>query len=256
MTLDPLTIKERERYDRQLLIEGIGEEGQAKIRDATVGIIGMGGLGSPVSMYLAAAGIGVLIIVDDQKVEASNLNRQTLHWQEDADASRSKVDSAASKLIAMNPTLKVRRHPQRIGPENIRALMDGADILVDCTDNFETRMILNEFAIHESKPLVHGAVESLHGQITTMIAGRTPCLRCIFPHPPRRKASIPVLGSAAGVIGTIQATEVIKLITGLGEPLFGKLLVVDLRSNCYETVCIERDPNCCACGATSDKNTR
>jgi molybdopterin-synthase adenylyltransferase len=249
MTPGPLTKKEKERYDRQLPIEGIGNEGQVKIRDATVGIVGMGGLGSPVSIYLAAAGVGELIIVDDQKVEASNLNRQIMHWQEDADASRSKVDSATNKLIAMNPALKVRRHRQRIGPENIAVLLADVDILVDCTDNFETRMILNEFAIHNSKPLVHGAVEALHGQITTIMVGRTPCLRCIFPRSPRPKASIPVLGAAAGVIGTIQATEVIKLITGLGEPLLGKLLVIDLRSNCYETVCIERDPDCCACRA-------
>ena len=248
MTTDPLTRTEKERYQRQLLIEGIGEGGQSKIKHATVAVIGVGGLGSPVCMYLAAAGIGQLIIVDDQTVEESNLNRQLLHWQEDARTSRLKVDSAADKLMAMNPDLKVRKHSVRIASDNISLLLDDADILVDCTDNFETRMILNDYAIHTNKPFVHGAVESLHGQITTVLADRTPCLRCIFHRTPSRKALIPVLGAAAGVIGAMQATEVIKLITGLGEPLLGKMLVLDMENNCYETICIEKDPNCSACG--------
>ncbi len=248
MTPDHLTAREKERYDRQLLIEGFGIDGQEKIKRATVGIVGLGGLGSPVSIYLAAAGVGKLIVVDDQRVEESNLNRQILHWQVDANASRFKVDSAADKLASMNPDLKVRTHAHKIGPGNISELMGDADVLVDCTDNFETRMTVNEFAINQNKPLVHGAVESLHGQVTTMKAGKTPCLRCIFPHSPQRKVSIPILGSAAGAIGAIQATEVIKLITGSGEPLLGKLLVIDFRSNCYETIFIERDPNCATCG--------
>lgn len=248
MTPDPLTRIEKERYQRQLLIEGIGEGGQSKIKRATVAIVGVGGLGSPVCMYLAAAGIGQLIIVDDQTVEASNLNRQLLHWQEDANASRLKVDSAADKLTAINPDLKVRKHSERIASDNIPLLLDDADILVDCTDNFETRMIMNDYAIHTNKPFVHAAVESLHGQITTVVADRTPCLRCIFHRSPSRKAPIPVLGSAAGTIGAMQATEVIKLITGLGEPLLGKMLVLDMENNCYETICIEKDPNCSACG--------
>ncbi len=181
-------------------------------------------------------------------MEFSNLNRQLLHWQEDAKASRRKVDSAADKLAAMNPYLKVRKHAARVGSENISAVLGDADVLVDCTDNFETRMIMNDYAIHSAKPLVHGAIEDLHGQITTVLAGRTPCLRCIFPRLPGRKEPIPVLGPVAGAIGAMQATEVIKLITGLGEPLLGRLLVVDMRSNCYETICIEKDPNCSACG--------
>jgi len=249
MTPDLLTRTEKERYQRQLSIEGIGEGGQSKIKHATVAIVGVGGLGSPVCMYLAAAGIGQLIIVDDQTVEASNLNRQILHWQEDARTSRLKVDSAADKLMAMNPDLKVRKHLERIASDNIQLLLDDADILVDCTDNFETRMIMNDYAIRANKPFVHGAVESLHGQITTVLADRTPCLKCIFHHTPGRKTSIPVLGSAAGVIGAMQATEVIKLITGLGEPLLGKLLVLDMQNNCFETICIEKDPNCSACGS-------
>jgi molybdopterin/thiamine biosynthesis adenylyltransferase len=248
MTPDPLTGIEKERYQRQMLIEGIGFEGQVKIKSATVGIVGAGGLGSPVCMYLAAAGIGQLIIVDDQTVEASNLNRQLLHWQEDAEFYRLKVDSAEVKLLAMNPNLKVRKHPERIVSDNIPLLLDDADILVDCTDNFETRMIMNDYAVHTIKPFVHGAVESLYGQITTVVADRTPCLRCIFPNPPSRKSPVPVLGSVAGIIGAMQATEVIKLITGLGEPLFGKMLVIDMQTNCYETIRIEKDPNCSACG--------
>jgi len=198
-------------------------------------------------MYLAAAGLGQLTIVDDQRVEASNLNRQLLHWQADFDASLLKVDSATDKLTAMNPGLKVRRHSERIDSGNVSRLLEEADILVDCTDNFETRMMMNDYAVHSNKPMVHGAVESMHGQITTMIAGRTPCLRCIFPRTPNPKGSIPVLGPAAGMIGPLQAAEVIKLITGLGEPLFGMLLVIDLQSNCYETICIEKNPQCKAC---------
>ena len=207
----------------------------------------MGGLGSPLCMYLAAAGLGQLTVIDDQRVEASNLNRQLLHWQADLDASMLKVDSAADKLTAMNPGLKVRRHSDRIDSLNISRLLDEVDILVDCTDNFETRMMMNDYAIHSNKPMVHGAVESMHGQITTMIAGRTPCLRCIFPRTPNPKSSIPVLGPVAGTIGSMQAVEVIKLITGFGEPLFGKLLVIDLQSNSFETICVEKDPHCTAC---------
>jgi molybdopterin/thiamine biosynthesis adenylyltransferase len=248
MTPNPLTFIERERYQRQLLIEGIGEVGQSKIKRATVGVVGVGGLGSPVCIYLAVAGIGQLIIVDDQTAEASNLNRQLLHWQEDVNASRLKVDSAADKLTTMNPNIKVRKHSERITSDNIPLLLNDADIIVDCTDNFETRMIMNDYAIKTKKPFVHAAVESLHGQITTVIAGMTPCLRCIFHRSPRREAPIPVLGSTAGTIGAMQATEVIKLITGLGEPLLGKLLVLDMENNCYETICIEKDPDCSACG--------
>ncbi len=247
MTSDPLTKTEIERYQRQILIEGIGNEGQAKIKKATVGVVGAGGLGSPVCMYLAAAGVGNLIVVDDQKVEASNLNRQLLHWQEDAEASSLKVDSAANKLTAINPGLKLRRHSERIYSDNISDLLDDADILVDCTDNFETRMIMNDYAIRRNVPLVHGAVESLHGQITTVMASRTPCLKCIFPSLPKRKGPIPVLGPAAGTIGALQAVEVIKLITGLGQPLFGKLLVIDVQDNCYEMISVEKDPHCTAC---------
>ncbi len=247
MTSDPLTETEIERYQRQILIEGIGNEGQAKIKNATVGIVGVGGLGSPACMYLAAAGVGHLIIVDDQKVEASNLNRQLLHWQEDGEASILKVDSAANKLTAMNPGLKLRRRSERINSGNISKLLDDADILVDCTDNFETRMIMNDYAIRRHVPLVHGAVESLHGQITTVMAGKTPCLKCIFPRSPNRKGPIPVLGPTAGTIGALQAAEVIKLITGLGQPLFGKLLVIDMRDNCYEMIGVEKNPQCTAC---------
>jgi molybdopterin/thiamine biosynthesis adenylyltransferase len=248
MTPDPLTRTEKERYRRQLSIEGIGEGGQSKIKQATVAIIGVGGLGSPVCMYLTAAGIGRLIIVDDQMVEISNLNRQVLHWQEDARTSRSKVDSAAEKLNAMNPDLKVQKHSERITSDNISLLLVDADIIVDCTDNFETRMIMNDYAIDSSKPFVHGAVESLHGQITTILAGKTPCLRCIFHRTPGRKATISILGSTAGVVGAMQANEVLKIVTGLGEPLLGKMLVLDMENNCYETISIEKDPNCIACG--------
>ncbi len=248
MTPDRLTIIEKERYQRQLLIDGIGESGQSKMMKATVAVVGVGGLGSPVCMYLAVAGVGRLIIVDDQTVEVSNLNRQLLHWQEDAEASRLKVDSAAEKLIGMNPNLKVRKHPVRLVAKNIHLLLDDADIIVDCTDNFETRMIMNDYAVGTNKPFVHGAIEALHGQITTVVPGKTPCLRCIFPRPPGQKASIPVLGSAAGTIGAMQATEVIKLLTGFGEPMLGRMLVVDMQNNCYETICIDMDPNCSACG--------
>ncbi len=253
MTPDNLTKREKERYERQLQIEGIGDEGQIRLRNTTVGMVGVGGLGSPVGMYLAAAGIGQLIIVDDQTVNASNLNRQLLHWQGDLEVSRSKVDSAANKLTSMNPNLKVRRHAERIDSSNIASLLDDADILVDCTDNFETRMVMNDYAIARGKPFVHGAVESMHGQATTVLAGRTPCLRCIFPRPPISKGQIPILGSVAGAIGAIQATEVVKLVTELGEPLFGRLLVVDLRDNCYELIRIDRDPNCSVCGRLDER---
>jgi molybdopterin/thiamine biosynthesis adenylyltransferase len=180
-------------------------------------------------------------------VELSNLNRQLLHWQDDAEASRMKVDSASDKLTSMNPGLKIWKHAARVQSSNISKILGDADILVDCTDNFETRMVMNDYAVRSGKPLVHGAVESLHGQITTVLPGKTPCLRCIFPKPPGRRGPIAVLGPAAGAIGAIQAAEVVKLITGVGEPLFGRLLVIDLLANCCEIIAFERDPDCISC---------
>jgi len=248
MSTARLSAKEREKYSRQMVMEGFGEKAQLKLKGATVGILGVGGLGSPASMYLAAAGTGHLILADDQKVERSNLNRQLLHWEQDAESSRYKVESAAEKLKGLNSDLMLTLRTERIHKNNIALLLDDADIMLDCTDNFETRMVLNAFCVSTKKPFVHAGVEGMAGQITTIVPGRSPCLRCLFPRLPPQKTSIPILGAAAGVFGSMQAVEAMKLITGVGQPLIGRMLVADLGCNSWDVIEIEPDPDCPVCG--------
>lgn len=242
-----LTGGERERYRRQMLIEGFGEGAQMRLRRATVGVLGVGGLGSPASMYLAAAGVGQLVLVDDQRVELSNLNRQLLHWDRDASASRQKTESGAEKLRALNQQVRLQLRAERVDGRNISLLLGEADVVLDCTDNFATRMELNAFCASTGKPFVHAGVEGMAGQITTIVPGETPCLRCIFPRTPARKGPIPILGATAGVFGAMQALEAIKLITGVGRPLKGRMLVADLAQNAWDIIEVDRDPECPVC---------
>jgi len=241
-----LTPQDRERYKRQISLEGFGERAQLKLKRSTVGIVGLGGLGSPAAMYLAAAGVGTLILADDQAAELSNLNRQLLHWERDVSVNKLKAESAAEKLMQLNSDLRVRIRTERMDESNIPLLLDEADVILDCTDNFEVRFALNAFCVSASKPFVHAAVEGMHGQLTTIIPGRTPCLRCLFASVPMRK-EVSVLGPVAGVLGCMQATEAIKLLTGKGETLASKLLVVDMECNSFEVVEIERDQRCPVC---------
>ncbi|WP_456365344.1 ThiF family adenylyltransferase [Thermococcus sp.] len=223
---------ELERYDRQIML--IGEEGQEKLKAATVAVAGVGGLGSPVAYYLTAAGIGRIILIDSEKPELSNLNRQILHWEEDL-GKRSKSESAAWKLKRFNSDVEVIARAERLTAENVGRVVGDADVVVDCLDNFETRFLLDDFAAEKGIPLVHGAVEGTYGQVTTIVPGKTRRLREVFKNV-RRSGKFPIIGATAGVVGSIQAMEVIKLLTGIGEPLLNRLLIVDLAHNGFEVV--------------------
>ncbi|GAB6136609.1 ThiF family adenylyltransferase [Thermococcus prieurii] len=228
-----LSERELERYDRQIMI--FGTEGQEKLKKAKVAVVGVGGLGSPVAYYLAAAGIGTLLLIDDQKPELSNLNRQILHWEEDV-GRNPKPLSAKWKLERFNSDIRIETFVGKLTVENVEEVLKGVDVIVDCLDNFETRFLLDEYSQKKGVPLVHGAVEGTFGQVTTIVPGKTKSLREIFPNVREKKGKFPIIGATAGVIGSIQAMEVIKLLTGLGEPLMNKLLLVDLAYNTFDVV--------------------
>ncbi|MFA4720276.1 ThiF family adenylyltransferase [Pyrococcus kukulkanii] len=227
-----LSERELERYDRQIMFFGI--EGQEKLKRAKVAVVGVGGLGSPVAYYLAAAGVGTILLIDEQTPELSNLNRQILHWEEDI-GKNPKPISAKWKLERFNSDIRIETFVGRLTEENIHKVLKGVNVIVDCLDNFETRYILDDYAHEVGVPLVHGAVEGLYGQVTTIIPGKTRRLREIFPKV-KKKDKFPILGATAGVIASIQVAEVVKLITGYGSPLANKLLIVDLANNAYEII--------------------
>lgn len=230
-----LNKRELERYDRQIRLFGI--EGQEKLKKSRVAVVGVGGLGSPVAYYLAAAGVNLLLI-DEQEPELSNLNRQILHWEEDV-GKLSKPESAKWKLQRFNSDIEIGTFTGRLDEGNVREVLDGVDVIVDCLDNFETRFLLDEYAHDRGIPLVHGAVEGLFGQVTTIIPGKTKSLKEIFPKKPPLKEKFPIVGATAGLVGSIQAGEVVKLITGYGEPLANRLLIIDLASGVFEVVELE-----------------
>lgn len=246
MTKKSLSEKERERYDRQMIIQGFGEEGQLELKNSHVTLVGLGGLGSPISIYLVAAGVGHLTIIDSEKVELSNLNRQVLHW--DKDIGRPKAESAIEKLRELNPSVEIDSRLKEVTSENIGELLEGIDIVVDGLDNFPTRYLVNEACVEKRIPFVHGAVEGLIGQLSTILPGEGPCLKCIFPTPPPEKPTFPVLGATPAVMGCLEAIEVIKLITGVGEPLVGKILTFNGENLNFDELQVERDPECPVCG--------
>lgn len=237
------------RYARQIPL--IGREGQARLADATVYIAGAGGLASPVATYLALAGVGELIMVDDDVVQESNLNRQFLHATRNI--GKKKVYSAAEKLSALNPDLTITACPERITRENSLNLAADADIIVDATDNFDTRYLLNETAIHLDIPLVHGAVEGFSGQMTMIIPGNTPCLSCLFRHPPPQQQT-QVLGATAGVIGSMQSLEVIKYLTGSDQLMTGRLLIWDGLSGRIDYLAISPRTDCPVCHEKAEES--
>jgi molybdopterin/thiamine biosynthesis adenylyltransferase len=242
-----LSDSERERYRRQLIVDGFGDEGQGKLKNATVGVLGVGGLGSPAALYLAAAGVGTIILADDQAPELSNLNRQVLHWERDVKDGSPKVESAAWKLRELNSEVEVVAHAKKVDERNMASVFKGADLVLDCLDNFETRYLLNRFCVHARTPFVHAAVEGFSGQVSVIVPGETPCIQCIFPRPPGKKAEIPIIGATAGVFGALQAGEAIKLITGIGVPLKSKLLVGDLQYQSWEVIDVGKDVSCPVC---------
>ena len=240
-----LTTEERERYDRQIMIRGFGENGQEKLKRAKVIVAGSGGLGSPISIYLAAAGVGTLRIVDHDRVELSNLNRQVLHW--DKDIGRNKVDSATEKLSQLNQSVKIEAVEEMINEANISRLVAGFDLIVDAMDNLPTRYLLNKAAIDNNIPFIHGAVYGLEGRAMTIIPGKTACLKCVYRGLILQE-KFPVIGVTPAVIGCIQVTEVIKYITGIGKLLTNRLLVYDGLNMTFTELAVKRDPNCEHCG--------
>jgi len=245
-----LTTDERKRYDRQIMIRGLGEDGQEKLKRAKVIIAGSGGLGSAASIYLVAAGVGTIRIVDHDRVELSNLNRQVLHW--DNDIGRNKADSAAEKLSQLNQGVKIEAMDETINEANISRLVAGFDLIVDAMDNLPTRYLLNKAAIENNIPFVHGAVYGFEGRAMTIIPGKTACLRCVYRGLiPEEK--FPVIGVTPAVIGCIQATEVIKYITGIGKLLTNRLLVYNGLNMKFREFKVKKDLNCEHCGHSTGK---
>jgi molybdopterin-synthase adenylyltransferase len=234
---------ERERYARQIRL--FGEEGQERLKRANVFIAGAGGLGSIISIYMAAAGFGRIFIADCDSVEISNLNRQVLHRTKDL--GRYKADSARDMLNSINPEIAIETRVETINEKNIGKLLQGYDLIMDAMDNFPTRYLLNKAALSKEIPLFHGAISGLQGQATTIIPGKTGCMRCIFPRPPPA-STFPALGSTCGVIGSIQVTEAVKYILGLEGLLQNRLLLWDGLSACLEEVAYLRNPGCVDCG--------
>lgn len=251
-----LTDSQIERYARHIILEEVGGVGQEALLNARVLVVGAGGLGSPLVMYLAAAGIGHLGVVDDDIVSLSNLQRQIAHNTGDVDAP--KVDSAAAKVAALNPDVAFTAHRERLTPDNVMDLIGGYDIVADGSDNFATRFLLNDACFLAGKTLVSAAVLRFDGQLSTYkahLGEPHPCYRCLFPEPPPEDlipscAEGGVLGALAGVMGTLQATEVLKEVLGIGDSLSGQLLIYDGLSTTFRKVRVRRDTNCALCGDT------
>ena len=239
------------RYARQVLIPEVGVDGQRRLANARVLLLGAGGLGSPAALYLAAAGVGTIGIVDDDEVSESNLQRQVLHGTDDV--GRRKVDSAAASLRALNPEVTVVGHAERLDPANAERLIGGYDVIVDGSDNLATRYALNDAAVRLRKPVVHGSVYRWEGVVTTFVPFAGPCYRCVHPdQPPEELApdceAVGVMGVLPGMTGMLQATEALKLILGAGRTLVGRLLTFDARDMRFEELQVPRDPACPACG--------
>ncbi|MFN2607137.1 MAG: molybdopterin-synthase adenylyltransferase MoeB [Acidimicrobiales bacterium] len=247
-TLSP---EQRNRYQRHLLLPEVGDDGQQKLLDAKVLLLGAGGLGSPAALYLAAAGVGTLGIIDMDVVDESNLQRQILH-NLDRVGDR-KVDSAKKTLTSLNPDVDVVTYDVRLGADNVLDVIDGYDVIVDGTDNFPTRYLVNDASLVKRIPVVHGSIFRFEGQATVFAPYVGPCYRCLVPEPPPADlapscAEAGVLGVLPGIVGSIQAMEAIKLVLGLGDPLIGRLLAYDALEESFRSFKVSRDPQCPACG--------
>lgn len=240
------------RYARQLVLKGFGLAAQERLRDARVLIVGAGGLGSPAASYLAAAGVGALTLVDHDVVDMTNLHRQLLYTT--PDVGRPKLEVAVERLAALNPAVQVTAHDGRLTAQNARALVDGHQVVLDATDNFPTRYALNDACLAQGVPFVYGSVARFEGQVSVFGSPDGPCYRCLFPEMPA-PGTVPtcaeegVLGVVPGIFGLLQATEVIKLLTGVGTPLVGQLLLLDLLEHDMQRITVARRPDCPACGA-------
>ncbi len=246
----PLTPDERERYARHLLLPEVGEAGQEALKAGRVLVVGAGGLGSPCSLYLAAAGVGTLGIMDADRVELSNLQRQLLHGT--GDLGRSKVESASETLSALNPGVKLVMYAERLTGSNAAEMLAGYDFVCDATDNFESKFLIADACHAAGKPYSHAGILKCGGQTMTVVPGESACYRCVFGEPPPGPvpdAARGLLGVLPGVIGTIQATEALKMLLGAGELLTNTLLVYDALKMTFRRVAVKRDPGCSLCGS-------
>ena len=246
-----LTPEQRNRYNRHILLPEVGEAGQQRLLESKVLLLGAGGLGSPAALYLAAAGVGTLGIVDMDVVDASNLQRQILHNM-DRIGDR-KVDSAKKTLTQLNPDVDVVTYDVRFGADNVLEMLEGYDVVVDGTDNFPTRYLLNDASVLTRTPVVHGSIFRFEGQVTVFQPYEGPCYRCMLPEPPPPElapscSEAGVLGVLPGIVGSIQALEAIKLLLDLGDPLIGRLLAYDALEQSFRTFKVRRDPTCPTCG--------
>jgi molybdopterin/thiamine biosynthesis adenylyltransferase/rhodanese-related sulfurtransferase len=246
-----LDAEQRNRYKRHLLLPEVGEAGQQRLLESKALLLGAGGLGSPAALYLAAAGVGTIGIIDMDVVDASNLQRQILHNMDRI--GERKVDSAKKTLTALNPDVDVVTYDVRLGADNVLDIIDGYDVIVDGTDNFPTRYLVNDASLLKRIPVVHGSIFRFEGQVSVFAPYEGPCYRCLLAEPPPPElapscAEAGVLGVLPGIVGSIQALEAIKVILGLGDPLVGRLLAYDALEEEFHTFKVRRDPDCPACG--------
>ncbi len=246
-----ITNAQRKRYSRHLILNEVGLNGQEKISAAKVLVIGAGGLGSPALLYLAAAGVGTLGIADGDEVDMSNLQRQVIHFT--SDVARAKVESAAEKIARLNPHVRVKTHQARITSDNIVALIETYDFIIDCTDNFAAKFLINDACVLSAKPFSHAGVVQFVGQTMTVVPGISACYRCIFSEPPPpdtapSSAQDGILGAVAGLFGTLQATEALKFIIDRGELLTDRIMIFDALEMKFRNVGIQPNPHCQVCG--------
>jgi adenylyltransferase/sulfurtransferase len=242
-----LSNEELERYHRQILLPEFGRDGQEKLAQANVLVVGVGGLGSPVLTYLAGAGVGTIGIVDPEKIELSNLHRQILYNTDDI--GKPKVEIAGRRLAKRNPSVKIVPHALRVVADNVQDLINGYDLILDCSDNFETRYLMNDACLAAGKTLVHGAIFRAEGQAMIIKPGVGPCLRCLFAKPPRVSKVEGVFGPTAGMIGLVMATEAIKQILDVGNRLIGQLLIYNTIEMRFRKIDVVRNKNCPTCGS-------
>jgi molybdopterin/thiamine biosynthesis adenylyltransferase/rhodanese-related sulfurtransferase len=254
--LDP---SQKDRYSRHLILRDVGEEGQLKLLGSKVLCIGAGGLGSPALLYLAAAGVGTIGVVDSDVVEENNLQRQVIHNTDRTGVL--KAESAKETITKLNPDVNVIMHPLRLDESNAREIMADYDVVLDGSDNFETRYVVNDAAVELRKPVIHGSIFRFEGMVSTFVPFEGPCYRCLYPEAPPPElaptcSEAGVLGVLPGIIGCLEANEVLKLLVGYGEPLVGRLLTFDAQSTRFGEVKVRRDPKCSVCGASSAERER
>ena len=241
-----LSEREVERYNRQMMIKEWGVEGQVKLKKARVVVVGSGGLGSPILIYLVAAGIGEIVVVDKEQFELSNLNRQVLGWERDV--GNAKAVSAAEKLKSMNSDISILPRVVEISQNNVSDIIDNADVVVDALDNWDTRFIVNKACVERGVPFVHAGIYGLSGQATTIVPGKGPCLRCIIPGKPKDVGAFPVVGATPGLFAMIEVMEVLKILIGFGETLVGKIFVFNGEDMSFNKFDVSRNTACTVCG--------